>query len=129
MRNNYKTNQKEKIVEVIKKLDCDWTIKDIYEKLNREVGLTTIYRFVNLLESKGTVNKNIGNDNTTYYCYLAECDEDNHFYLKCDSCGKLEHIDCDCIKDLTKHILKEHEFTTNQDHIILNGICKNCRRI
>ena len=128
MRNNYKTNQKEKILSVIKELEYDWTIKDLYKRLDG-VGLTTIYRYINSLVLNGTISKNIGNNNITYYHYLNECKEDNHFYLKCDSCGKLEHIDCDCIKDLTKHILKEHEFTTNKDHIILNGICKKCRRV
>ena len=128
MRNNYKTNQKEKILSVIKELEYDWTIKDLYKRLDG-VGLTTIYRYINSFVLNGTISKNIGNNSITYYRYLNECKEDNHFYLKCDSCGKLEHIDCDCIKDLTKHILKEHEFTTNKDHIILNRICKKCRSV
>ena len=48
------------------------------------------------------MKKIIKNDNTTYYQYLGECHEKNHIYLKCDSCGKLTHVDCGCIKELTE---------------------------
>lgn len=37
-----KTKQKELVLEVIKNLKNDFTIKEIYEKLNQNVGLTTI---------------------------------------------------------------------------------------
>ncbi len=129
MRNNYKTNQKELIMDKICSFNKDWTIKELYDELEGNVGLTTIYRFVDKMVIDGNIKKVVGKNNITYYCYLASCNKENHFYLKCDQCGKTVHIDCDCIKDLTKHILKEHEFTTNKDHIILNGICKKCRRV
>lgn len=38
----YKTKQKELVLDVIKNLKNDFTIKEIYEKLNQNVGLTTI---------------------------------------------------------------------------------------
>lgn len=37
-----KTKQKELVLEVIKNLKNDFTIKEIYEKLNQNVGLKTI---------------------------------------------------------------------------------------
>ena len=37
-----KTKQKELVLDVIKNLKDDFTIKEIYEKLNQNVGLTTI---------------------------------------------------------------------------------------
>lgn len=40
----YKTKQKELILDVIKSFKNDFTIKEIYEKLNQNFGLTTIYR-------------------------------------------------------------------------------------
>ena len=58
--------------------------------------------------------------------YLAECNKDNHFYLKCDKCGTLIHVDCDCIEELTNHINNDHKFIPNKDHIIINGICNRC---
>ena len=42
---------------------------------------------------------NAQTNNNTYYEYLAKCDCCNHFYLKCQKCGTLIHVDCDCIND------------------------------
>ena len=126
-RYNYKTNQKELIMNIISTFNKDWTIRKLYDALDGKVGLTTIYRFVDKMVLDGTVKKIVGKDNVTYYCYLGSCDQENHFYLKCDNCGKNVHIDCKCMSDLVNHIFDEHGFTTNKEHIILNGICNNCR--
>ena len=122
----YSTKQKDIILNVIEKQKHEFTIKDIYNEINDKVGLTTIYRMVDKLIDDNVLNKYISKDNVTYYQYLKKCDEDNHFYLKCDKCGDLVHIDCDCIKDLSNHILKEHKFKPNKDKIIINGMCNKC---
>lgn len=126
MRTSYSTKQKEIILDVVRKKTKQFTIKDIYEVINEKVGLTTVYRLVDKLVDEGILNKEIGKDNITYYQYLEKCNEDNHFYLKCDTCGKVIHIDCDCINDLSNHIFKHHMFKANKEKIIINGKCNNC---
>lgn len=123
---NYNTKQKEVILKAIKKYDHQFTVKDLYEDLNQEIGLTTIYRFIDKLFKDGYLNKNVGEDNTTYYLYLEKCDNENHFYLKCNSCGQMEHVDCECIGELTEHIMKNHKFKPSREHIIINGLCDKC---
>lgn len=122
----YNTKQKDDILRVIKKYDNLFMVKDLYNDLNKKVGLTTIYRFLDKLISEGKLTKII-NNNITYYKYLSECEHENHFYLKCDKCGLMEHVDCDCIIDLEKHILSNHKFIPNKKQIIINGICENCK--
>lgn len=123
---SYRTKQKDLIREIIKKQNNEFTIKDIYEKVKDNTGLTTIYRMVDKMVDEHELNKYIGKDNITYYQYLEKCEHDNHFYLKCDKCGSLAHIDCDCINDLSKHITKEHGFKLNKEQIIINGLCSKC---
>lgn len=120
-RDKYKTKQKEQILKIIKNKNKEFTVKDIYQELNGEIGMTTIYRLVDKLVEEGTINKN---DN--YYQYLEHCDCDNHFYLKCNACGSLNHVDCDCINDLFSHIIKEHKFKPDKEKIIINGLCNKC---
>ena len=122
----YNTKQKEKILKIIKERDCEFTIKDIYKEVKSEIGLTTIYRFIDALLREGSIRKVIEKDNLIYYQYLEKCDHNNHFYLKCDKCKNMIHIDCDCIKDLSLHILDHHNFKTNNESIIINGICNKC---
>ena len=124
---NYNTKQKELILSIIKKKKHEFRVKDLYNDLNKEIGLTTIYRQIDKLVNEGRINKNINKDNITYYQYLEECNKKNHFYLKCDKCGNMTHIDCDCIEQLSNHIVKEHQFNLNVDCIIITGICKHCK--
>lgn len=124
----YNTKQKDLILNVIKNQKHEFTVKDIYEELKDKVGLTTIYRLIDKLVGDNIINKYITKDNVTYYQYLERCEEENHFYLKCDKCGDLVHIDCDCISELSSHIFKKHNFVLNKDHIIINGICEKCRK-
>lgn len=126
---SYNTKQKDLILNIIKKQNKEFTIKEIYENIKNEVGLTTIYRLVDKLVIDGVLSKTINKNNITYYNYLESCNEDNHFYLKCDKCGSLKHIDCDCINELSNHILKNHNFITNKENIIINGICDKCRKV
>ena len=124
---SYNTKQKDLILETIKKYDKEFTIKDIYNRLGNKIGLTTIYRLVDKLVEEKRINKTIGQDNVTYYQYLEECDHDNHFYLKCDKCGSIKHIDCECIEDLSNHIFKEHNFTSDKN-IVISGLCGKCNK-
>ena len=127
-RESYNTKQKDELLNAIKNKKGEFTIKDIYNELDGKVGLTTIYRFVDKLVFDNKINKSIGLDNITYYQYLKECNHDNHFYLKCEKCGDLTHVDCDCVKELSSHIKDNHKFTLNKENIIINGICNKCVR-
>ena len=74
----------------------------------------------------GILHKHISKDNITYYQYLEECDKENHFYLKCEKCGNMIHVDCDFVEKLESHITEEHKFKLNKKMIIINGICSKC---
>ncbi len=124
----YNTKQKEIILNTIKKQKHAFTVKDIYNEINTKTGLTTIYRLVDKLVEEKQLNKFISDDNTTYYQYLEKCDQKNHFYLKCDKCKDIFHIDCDCINELSNHIINNHKFKLNKENIIIKGICDKCQK-
>ena len=123
----YNTKQKEMILSIIKKKNHPFTIKELYQELNGEVGLTTIYRLIDKMLFENKLNKSISHDNITFYELLKECQEENHFYLKCTKCRDLVHIDCDCIEGLFNHITKEHQFKPDKEHIIIEGTCQKCQ--
>ena len=128
MRSNYNTTQKSMIMDVIKEFDSEFTINDVFSKLNDKVGMTTIYRMIDKLIEEGLVVKSVNKSGNTTYQYLEKCNHSNHFYLKCDTCGKLEHVDCDCINELSSHIVKNHKFKVNKENIVISGICNECSR-
>ena len=119
-RGRYSTKQKDVILNVISEIGRDFSIKDIFDKVSDSTSLTTIYRLIEQLEDEGVVEK-IGNN----YQYIEKCGC-NHFYLKCEKCGRLIHVECKFVEELQHHIEKDHKFLLNKDRIIINGICKNC---
>ena len=128
MNNKYKTKQKDEILNVISNKNKEFSISDIYNALDKRVGLTTIYRCVDELISCGKVTKTVNKNNRAYYQYLVNCNKHNHFYLKCENCGDIVHIDCDCISDLSNHIYKTHSFVLNSKKTFLTGTCSKCRK-
>ena len=125
---SYNTKQKDLILSIIKKQTHEFTIKDIYNEVSDKTGLTTIYRLVDKLVLEGTLKKYISKDNITYYQYLEKCDHDDHFYLKCENCGELIHVDCSSINELSNHLFKEHSFIISKKNLVINGLCDSCRK-
>uniref|UniRef100_UPI00272C8EEC Fur family transcriptional regulator n=1 Tax=Romboutsia ilealis TaxID=1115758 RepID=UPI00272C8EEC len=108
VKNEYNTEQRKLILKyLVKSNDTYLKAEDIlkYMKKNNEsIGLSTIYRFLNLLEEQGKLRTDIIN-HTKYFQYILDnCRE--HFHLKCEKCGKLIHFKCNEFKKLNEHILK-----------------------
>lgn len=125
----YLTNNKKNIMDYIKRINGSFNSQKLYEIMhnnNEKVGLTTIYRYLDELEHNGVIKKFYDNKNIANYEYLEKCDHNNHFYLKCNKCGELIHIDCDCIIELQEHIFKKHNFKSDNKNIIIHGLCKKC---
>ena len=97
----YNTKQKEKLIDfLISNKDKHTNVQEISAYLSAEgtpVGTATIYRQLDKLVESGTVRKYTF-DGKTGACYqyidgAEQCRE--HFHLKCLTCGKLIHLDCD----------------------------------
>ncbi len=130
MRDSYKTKQKELILKSIKSYKNEFTIKELFSKLNEKdqtIGLTTVYRVVNSLVKDQVLAKNMGNDGTLNYHVQEKCDHFGHCLLKCESCGRLTHTDCDELDALSKHFKTKHHFEIDQRDITIYGICDKCK--
>lgn len=128
MSEKYNTRQKQTVLAQIKSQTRDFAAKDIYESLNHEIGLTTIYRLIESLENDGAILRVSQENNSARYQYIEPCDHADHFYLRCEKCGKLTHIDCEKVQGLTAHISNEHHFIPTNTHIIIDGFCASCAK-
>ncbi|MDD3241781.1 MAG: transcriptional repressor [Bacilli bacterium] len=120
----YNTKQKEIILNYLKNNNKECiTINEIYQKLNKEVGKVTIYRYLEQLEKENIVNKySLSNKESATYKFNG-CLYNNHIHLMCFKCEKIIHIDC---KELEEHIKKDHNFTPDMCKTTIYGICKEC---
>ena len=121
-RGNYKTKAKEQLEQIISRIEGDFSIKDLSELLEQSdihIGTSTIYRIIDDFAFSGLVKKIFDSTGTAKYQYVEQCHNQNHFYLKCDNCGKTTHVDCEELGNFTNHIATEHNFKINKSLIIL----------
>ena len=129
----YNTKQKEKLLEyLIKNKNKHTNVQEISAFLSAEgksVGVATIYRQLDKLVEQGIVRK-YAFDGKTCACYQYIEDEEqcrSHFHLKCLSCGKLIHLDCEHLAELTRHIEDEHDFEIDYSQTVFYGRCSDCK--
>lgn len=128
----YNTKQKENLLSyLIKNKEKHTNVQEISAFLSAEgtpVGVATIYRQLDRLVEQGIVRK-YAFDGKTCACYQYVEDEENcrsHFHLKCLSCGRLIHLDCGHLADLTRHIEDEHGFAIDYSQTVFYGRCSDC---
>ena len=58
------------------------------------------------------------------YCDLADSGE--CFFIKCEKCGRMEHVDCTHMGELYEHLFHHHHFTVNPRRTMFYGLCSTC---
>ena len=99
----------------------------IYAQLKEshvKIDLSTVYRTLDLLESKEILNKfDLGNN---MYNYTINKNAHKHI-IECDLCHKEMVIDCP-IPQIEEQIKAKTGITLTESHVYLKGICKECKK-
>jgi Fur family ferric uptake transcriptional regulator len=134
MEKSYATKKRSMILEYLKEhSDQDVSVKEIEERLNQKsekaVNMTTIYRYLDKLASEGAVLKHTSENGkqSTFQYVEPESECVNHLHMKCSSCGRIYHINCDFMEEIRQHIYTHHKFMIECKTSMLYGICENCR--
>jgi Fur family ferric uptake transcriptional regulator len=123
-----KTKQRNEIVEMIAHAKQPLTAEEIYLKLTKlkiVINLSTVYRTLETLVSKGVLTK-VTLDNEAKNRYeLVEGDE-HHHHLICLTCNKIVSIEL-CPLDLfEKQVAKSYDFIVKKHKLELYGYCDKC---
>ncbi len=101
--------------------------QELYQSLTkkqRRIGLTSIYRCLNLLESMGMAFKISDGSNVRYkLCEL----ENHHHHMVCKNCGKILEFDLCEIQSWSEKIIESTGFQITEHHLEFYGFCKECR--
>ncbi len=134
MAKSYSTIGHKKIMEYLSdNKDKVVTVNDInayLEKQGTKVNSSTIYRYLNKLSDDGRVMKYVaskGEMSTFQYVgdKVQSCRE--HLHLRCVSCGKIIHLDCSFMDEISNHIMEHHGFELQCESSVLYGMCSECR--
>lgn len=106
--------------------------RDIYEKMTAEglkINLATVYRNLDRLENENVLrgHKIAGEDEKFYQYMRPRMDCGNHLHLLCSRCGKIIHLNCSFMNEISEHLLAEHGFAVDCSQSMLVGLCRECR--
>lgn len=104
------------------------TAADVCEALHQSgerVGLATVYRQLDRLAREGRLHRVVTEEGAYYRCCARE--DGGCFLLKCEQCGRIEHVDCSHLAPLYAHLAQEHGFVVDARRTMLYGLCRACR--
>jgi Fur family ferric uptake transcriptional regulator len=102
---------------------------EIYQNLRKKqkkIGLTSIYRSLELFESLGFVFKIINGSNVKYkLCEL----ENHHHHIICKACGNVVELNFCDISDWSKKVMESTGYQVVDHQLNFYGFCKECKKV
>ena len=129
----YSTPSRKRILEYLEKnKNRTVTAADIENYLIEKecaVNKTTLYRFLDkLIIEKKIVKYAAEKGKKATFQYIEDghhCEE--HLHLQCIKCGRIFHLECEFMDEISEHILKDHGFKLQCKNSILYGMCSACQ--
>ena len=125
---NY-SKQREEILNFMKEAHTHLTAEEIYLALkarNSTVSRGTVYRNLSIFVEDGSIIKLPIENGPDKYDYVYK----NHHHAVCKKCGRVYDFNYEInIKKLEDHISYETEIENISNNIIVQGICKKCKKV
>lgn len=130
------TTSRDAVLALLKRTMTHVSAKDVYLELQRDfpgIGLTTVYRTLDLLSRAGVVTKINAGDGQYRYELSAGGEKGHHHHLICISCGKIldykdfEAEELELIKKTEAVLAKKFGFEICGHNIEFLGKCEICR--
>lgn len=121
------TKQRQLILRILQNAEQPLTAEEIFISLKQsinKISLSTVYRNLDLLLSKGLVNKNVYNDNKARYDLKSDI---HKHHLICTGCNKVVDINECPFKDIEMKLKNETEFEISGHKIEIYGFCPKCK--
>ena len=103
------------------------TVADILHSVNymdSSIDPSTVYRALDVLRDAGLIVESEIDGKGKIYRIAGEAD---HHHLVCVSCGAMLTIHQHDVNPLIEHLRDEYSFKLQTDHLVLNGVCKDCQ--
>lgn len=122
---NY-SRQRELVLQAVLEHPVHPTANTVYQMVRRKdpkISLGTVYRNLNFLSEMGLLRKismPVGSDR-----FDGRLDE--HYHMACTHCGRVFDVECEALLGLDREILAGQGFEVRKHHLLLTGVCRECR--
>lgn len=127
------TPQRRAIIEILLKNDSEHlSSEEIYDLVRvdcPEIGLSTVYRTMQLLDEIDAISKlNLDDGCIRYELNLDEEDAHHHHHLICKSCGKIIEVKEDLLDNIENEIQNLYKFNILNHDVKFYGTCDDCNK-
>ena len=122
------TRQRGAIIALLEKLDGFRSAQELHDELRRSganIGLTTVYRTLQALESANLVDMVRTDSGESVYRRCAA--PHHHHHLVCRSCGAAVEVSGHEVEAWAAEVAAEHGFSDVDRTVELFGTCAGCR--
>ena len=133
----YETEQRRQLVALLKSdpdrfFTADELAKALCGDKTQSAGsicsVSTVYRLIGRLCEEGIVQKLAREGSRKfYYRYMRGEDCGEHLHLKCDTCGKIIHVDDSTSTQVLYEVLRNSGFSIDGSRTMMPGTCNDCR--
>jgi len=121
------TPQRQIVLDVIADHDGHVHTHEIVTAVQAEMPVlnkATVYRTLDFLCELQLITRTEIGGQTVYEL----CAGETHHHLVCRVCGHVAELSDKHFKDLADHLLAEHDFVAELNHMAISGICSQCRQ-
>ncbi len=119
------TNQRQVIIEELKKVKSHPTVNEVYEMVRKRLpreGLGTVYRNLDLLAELGIIRKlEVGGEQKRF-----DGDISTHHHIRCNKCNRVDDIFIEMNRRLEKSAASCCDYKILDHHVQFSGICSKC---
>lgn len=130
------TAPREAILNLLDRTSKHLSAKEIYASLHRAypgIGLTTVYRTLDLLARARLINKLDIGEGQSRYEFKSDKRKEHHHHLICTKCGRIiDYSDfveeeLELVKRTEKTLALKYNFTVQDHNIEFYGLCEKCK--
>jgi Fur family ferric uptake transcriptional regulator len=100
-------------------------IHDLLTQRGQRVGLTTVYRSLQMLADRHEVDVLRGTDGEMSY---RRCSTGHHHHLVCRDCGRTVEVDGPAVERWAQRVADEHQYADVSHTLEVFGTCADCAR-
>lgn len=122
------TPQRMKILDAFLRTEDHVSMEELFllvRQSDRTIGQVTVYRTLKLLCEAGIASAVNFEEGLVRY---EPRDLHHHDHLVCERCGKKIEFINEAIEELQEAVCREHDFLPTAHHMVLYGVCSECRR-